>query len=724
MTKKGQLTLFIIVGLLLLIGISIYVYLTTRAAIAPVEAERIRMAEVPAEMQPLRDFIQDCLKITAKDGLMRLGQRGGYISPRHPYNTFEPTAGRALQLAPESQLIVPYWWHMNAKNTCKKDCTFATERPTLEQIKLQLDTYITRTLPKCLGELKQFKEQQFTITPTGKMKTETQITDENIIVLLTYPLEVKRAGETFKLDKYAAELPVAFKKLYSLATKITALEAEHSFLERATRALIDVFGRADENALPPVSDLEFKYGPGTIWTKYGVLQKIREMLASHIPLLKVTDTSNYIYLTAPAGKDAKLYDALYNRGFTIPLFDSTNRGISAKFAYLPWWKPYMDLNCNGQLCQAEGFNNLLVFAFGIKRYNFAYDISYPVIVELTDTGAFGGEGYTFRIALEANLRNNEPLAKLGTLPEMPALEERRSMLCDPDQRASGKITINAVTSAGQPVDGAEITYACGTESCHIGSTAKGTLVATFPRCIGGFVSASHPDYAPATMPLDITDNSDRTIDLTLNVAYPVNFSVKKWLLKKETDPKNDNYGNWDVDTSQVFNQGPREQTFIMLERKGPEFEEPVVILGEVCGAPVSKANIPCGTPPADNSKNIPVYAGDYHVTIYSFLYPSPDLVIPAEKRYYRKDMFRKGSYTLPEVRFTQEQQMLSGYAEYDWTITENELKNAKNIEFTYINFALDKVLPIDKRKIEDVQVMGNLASYSEQYKDILTPRIT
>ncbi len=724
MNKKGQLTLFIIIGLLLLIGISIYVYLTSRAVTAPVEAERIRIAEVPAEMQPLRDFIQDCLKITAKDGLTRLGQRGGHISPQHPHNTYEPTAGRALQLAPESQVIVPYWWHMNAKNTCKGDCTFATERPALEQIKAQLDAHITRELPKCLNGFRQFSEQNFAITPTGAMKPETRLTGENVIVTLTYPLEARRAGETFKLDAFATELPVAFQRLYNLATKITALEAEHSFLERATRALIDIFGKPDKNSLPPVSDFEFKFGMGTIWVKYSVLEKLKEMLASHIPMLKVTDTSNYKYLPAPAGKDTQLYEVLYNRGYTVPVLDKENRGISAKFAYLPWWKPYMDLNCNGQLCQPEGFNNLLAFTFGIRRYNFAYDISYPVIVELTDTKAFGGEGYTFRIALEANLRNNEPLATLEPLPEMPLLENRKSMLCSPDQRTSGNITVNVLTSAGKPVDEAEVMYNCGAEACPIGTTTNGKLVARFPRCIGGIVSASHPDYAPATKPLDITDDSEQAVDLTIAVPYNVDFTVKKWLLKKEVSRTSEDYGNWNVDASQTFNQGPREQTFIMLERNGAEFEEPIVVLGEVCGAPVSKAQIPCGNPPADNSKNISIYSGSYHVTIYSFLYPSPDLVIPAEKRYYRKGVFSKGSYVLPETRFTQEQPLMSGYAEYDWSVTENELGNAKNIEFTYINFALDRVLPPDLRKTEDLQVMGDLSSYSAQSKDLLMPRIT
>jgi hypothetical protein len=95
------------------------------------------------------------------------------------------------------------------------------------------------------------------------------------------------------------------------------------------------------------------------------------------------------------------------------------------------------------------------------------------------------------------------------------------------------------------------------------------------------------------------------------------------------------------------------------------------------------------------------------------MYPSPDLVIPAETRYYDRGPFKKrGHYTVPEVRFNNnDKPLMSGTAEYDWSVTEDQLKGAKTIEFTYVNFALDKVLPQNRRKIEDLEVMGQLRSY-------------
>jgi hypothetical protein len=721
MTKKGQITVFIIIGILLLAAIGIYLYITQKAAIAPIEAEGIKVAEVATEVKVLQDFATQCLYVVAKQGIEMIGERGGYIEPSQKHNPIEATEGSAVQFSPNSKLKVPYWWHMSSKNKCQGNCEFKSERPSLETIENQMNNYIKKELPNCINSFEQFKDMGYTAVPSGDINARTQLTKGNVVVRAEYPFEVTKAGARFELKDIATELPVNFYDIYSLATNITNLETEHAFLERAIRSLIDVFGRAESNALPPVTEMEFGFSAGTIWTKFDVKQKIMEMLTSYIPMLKVTYTKNYKYLLAPKGKDKKMYEILYNRGFTVPVLEP-HRDLSVKFSYLPWWKPYLDLNCNGQLCQAEGISNTLGFLFGVKRYNFAYDISYPVLVEISNPAAFKGEGYSLRFFLEANIRNNEPAAIMEPALVVPSITERSSLLCDPLQRTSGNITINVRTSAGKPVDDAEILYRCGSETCSIGRSANGKLLARLPRCLGGTLGAVHTNYSGALSPLDILDAGDKTINLVLGVPYEVDFSAKKWRVMKTGNVSGS--AGWELDTTQLFNQGPRENTLIMLEKKQAGFEEPITIVGQVCGAPASKAQVPCGNPPSDMSKDITMYSGDYHVTIYSFMYPSPDLIIPPERRKFSRGPGRspKRVWIPPQkIVFNKEKPLMSGYAEYDWTITEEQLQSAKTIHFTYVNFALDKVLPASRRKVEDLEVMGSLADYAEQNKELLMP---
>jgi hypothetical protein len=738
MAKKGQLTLFIIIGILLVLAFGIALYVTRQHAIAPLEAAHARITAVPTEVEPLRDFIQTCLYTTAREGLQRIGEHGGYVAPAQRYNPFEPTEGAAVQFAPDSQLIIPYWWHMADKNTCTNNCAFKSERPPLlrqeggtRSIEGQLDSYLAEHLPDCFGTFAQFAQQGFAVTPTGDLAPKTMVTKKNVVVQLTYPLEAHRGSETFTLKDFVTELPVNLYEMYTLATNITNLEAQHNFLEHETRQLIDAFSSNTESSLPQVSGLEFDFGTGPVWTTLDILDKLQQMLTSYIPLLKVTYTDNYRYVPAPTDKDKQFYEVLYNRGFTVPVLDKQHSDLTATFAYLPWWKPYFDINCNGQVCQPEGIMNTFGFIFGIKRYNFAYDLSYPVLVNIVSKDAFGGEGYSFKFFIEQNLRNNQPLATAGPPLKVFQPEERSSLLCDPDQRTSGNMTITVRTSAGKLVEKAEVLYRCGTETCAVGSTTDGTLVARLPRCIGGVLSASHHNYTSAILPFSVRDDQPRVVELVMGVAYPVDFTVKKWLLTRQsiTEASEASYStNWQLDSSQPVNQAPDELTTIMLERKGSDYEEPVSVVSQVCGTPLNKAPIPCGNPQSDNSKGIRIYPGEYRVTIYSFKYPAQPIIIPVDERCITVGIWpfeEEKCLKLPPnpVEFNTTRPFLSGYAEYGWNVTDSELAHARSIEFTYVNFALDRV-PQATRKIEDLTVMGSLFDYAAKYADILKPSIS
>jgi hypothetical protein len=96
-----------------------------------------------------------------------------------------------------------------------------------------------------------------------------------------------------------------------------------------------------------------------------------------------------------------------------------------------------------------------------------------------------------------------------------------------------------------------------------------------------------------------------------------------------------------------------------------------------------------------------------------------------QRRCYKTDDHRK-CYWVPTqpIQFGKDKPLISGYAQYDWTITEEQLKNTRNIEFTYINFALDKLLPESHRVVEDLEQISTMFSVSEQYEDILKPVLT
>ena len=79
-SRKGQITLFIIIGIVILISTALFFMLKskiTREEIAP--GVSMIVEELPSAFLPVQPFIEKCIEKTAKQGLVILGQRGGYI---------------------------------------------------------------------------------------------------------------------------------------------------------------------------------------------------------------------------------------------------------------------------------------------------------------------------------------------------------------------------------------------------------------------------------------------------------------------------------------------------------------------------------------------------------------------------------------------------------------------------------------------------------------------
>jgi hypothetical protein len=729
--KKGQITIFIIIGIILLISIGIFIYLYQSAAITPLEDIVVpSVAKAPSEVRPIYDFVSVCVESVGKDALKKVGDYGGYIdSSKFLYNPFIPTDGDAVQFSPDSDLIIPYWWYLQSPNDCTGECVFASLRPELQRqrgqvsIEGQIDEYVNKNLKICLAGLKIFEEQGFDVQEIGEIETETTIAKDAVYILVKYPLRINRADKSFTINEYLAELDVNFGRIYELASELASLEAENSMLERFTIEMISHFSALDKDMLPPPKDFDVKFGQGVIWYKSRTAERLQEILTSYVPLFQIGNTKMYTPIIAPEKtvdgepvRDKELYENLYNRGMIVPL-EKDYGDLTANFVYLPWWNPYLDLNCDGEVCMPQSVSTMLLYLqIGLHKYDFAYDVSYPVLVEIKDPFAFNSEGYSFKFFLETNLRNNLPMPA-EFKPERNYLVSANTMLCDATQRTSGNVTIFVKDKkTNQGIDNAVVGYTCGRESCTLGNTAGGTLITTLPRCIGGLLSANKQEYQSKFEPLDVVNNQSMNVEVALEPYRYMNFAVKKYLLSKGA-------AAWSLDTDKNVNQAQDEDTIILLRRAAGRFDSQFSAFGEVCGMPGAKSAAACGSPPEDNSEDVALIPGLYSVKIYSAKYAQPEIEIPRDLRSAGSGLTRQEFY-LPEepIVFDQANPFPAGFAEFEWNITAEQLDSGDTIEFYYISVALDKV-PKSRRKIEDLSEMGKALAYSRLHKSLLEPKI-
>ncbi len=188
-SKKSQITIFIIVGIIILFATFFFLFIRKEILKKPVE---LPVAAVPLEAQPVKTYIEQCLEQTAIPGIYLLASQGGYIYP------------------PIQSLVT-------------ETSSIAYKMPTLSLMEQQLNQYISFALPTCIDEFKPFKEQGFDIT-SGEVTATANINRDNVDLRLSYPVTVTTQNSTAKISSFVATVPIRLGKVYDLSRQVSESE--------------------------------------------------------------------------------------------------------------------------------------------------------------------------------------------------------------------------------------------------------------------------------------------------------------------------------------------------------------------------------------------------------------------------------------------------------------------------------------------------------------------
>ena len=691
--SKGQVTLYIIMGFVLLIALGLVFYLRTLPEEIPAEIKRAE--ELPLQFLPVSDFVDACLARISTEALTKLGNRAGYIIPEQ-YGieaiTADPTSGSAVQFSPRSSMNVPYWYFLKSANGCRGRCEFAVQRPPLRaasitdnSIETQISNYVSQNIERCTGGFEQFKGQGVFVEKSGDISARTTVTENDISIVLRYPLKITQANAVGEVNEFSARMELNLKRIYELGSLLTELEAQYRYLENDVLNMIVLFSGIDDKKLPPMAETEFKFGSGESWTKSQVKGNIENMLMSYIPMLKVTGTANYEPFTAIGNE---LQEALYNVHSTVPL-NETFSDLEVRMTYLDFWPIYFDLNCDGEHCTSESVSSNLLALIGIQRYNFVYDVSFPVMVEIYDRNALRGQGYYFRYFLEGNIRNNEVL-KSDFVPLEMVNPNPSSLLCKESSRNSGQVVVT-VKEGDKLLDDVEVMYSCAGETCSIGKTSRGALVAKFPICFGGIVTLNKDGYLARSEILSTELEKPGKIESAMVKLSTVNVKVEKKKMGYSD-------GKWGFNAASSPLEA-EEYGMITFRRKGQILDDDLTQSAEFrFGENVSVQLAP----------------GDYELEVR--LFTDEDVVIPADERC-EGELFFKECFTIPKTSINETFPL--GGGKINVTITAGDL----NLSMTVYALALGILdVPEALRKIEMLEQINKIDGYAAENSAMLQPR--
>lgn len=176
--KKSQITIFVLLGLALLIGVGFIVYIRNSAT-KTADAEKI--SNLPFDFVPVKNYVESCIENIGKDGILLIGMHGGYfILPE--YNTRDRITKTA------------YYFYMD-KNLM----------PFKSRIEQELSEYMDEELYFCIKNFADFKEQGLEIE-SGEINTKTVIGPNNVKFKVDYPLTAKKGASQIKLDSFTKSI--------------------------------------------------------------------------------------------------------------------------------------------------------------------------------------------------------------------------------------------------------------------------------------------------------------------------------------------------------------------------------------------------------------------------------------------------------------------------------------------------------------------------------------
>ena len=190
MNKRGQATVFIIIGIIVVLAVVLGLVFSGNLF----SSEEL---VYPAEVQDVRDYIQECVDNAAKNAVISVGYSGGYFDL--PVTSFEDVG-------------LPYYVY-DGDNLM----------PSLTEVEEEIGKYATLFTFTCVN-LERFPNYDIQIISIDSV---VSIEDE-VSVVVEYPMDIFVEDLVFNLyDPYESEVGVDLSNMHDVASSIVEYDLEN-----------------------------------------------------------------------------------------------------------------------------------------------------------------------------------------------------------------------------------------------------------------------------------------------------------------------------------------------------------------------------------------------------------------------------------------------------------------------------------------------------------------
>lgn len=217
--RTGQLSIFIILGLLIISGIGIFLFLSSQQKAG--EYKITENLELSSKADMVKYYVEQCILHEAVDGIYLLGSQGGYIDPE--YNEYLGDFDQ-VEWKQSGDLRIPYWYYDGIDIS-----------PSLEKLETKLGRYIlvraenctnVEALPSLSGvEIMKpetnYQENHFNLS-LEKSYINVSINAKDISIRYFFPIILRMDSSEIKVSDYQVIVPIALGENFEIAKSIVS----------------------------------------------------------------------------------------------------------------------------------------------------------------------------------------------------------------------------------------------------------------------------------------------------------------------------------------------------------------------------------------------------------------------------------------------------------------------------------------------------------------------
>ena len=184
MSKRGQVTIFVIIAIFLLILVGVIYFITSD------NTSFLELSQNEESIE-VESYVDSCLRELSRESIVLISSQGGYYQTPHPYIEFSPYE-------------IPYYFDKEELNV-----------PNKEKVQSELSKAIELNIENCLT----FENFTHNIQHS-QPKAQTLISDSETIFKLNLNLEIQTNKSQFILEEFTYTEDVELGKAIELIPKI------------------------------------------------------------------------------------------------------------------------------------------------------------------------------------------------------------------------------------------------------------------------------------------------------------------------------------------------------------------------------------------------------------------------------------------------------------------------------------------------------------------------